>query len=397
MFQKYEKLFQKSETTIHLLYDKQIELFQTALMYFCPLEKIQELKDADSLLSFEYDKPKNILPLKEFSVGRETKKILSSFPDNDQSVFLYGVKNFLIKICRELVKNLPLKNRFLANLRFLKPENRNIAGEKMILGCAKFMPPVCKFTSRELDALSMEWKHLVLQDIPEIPKIDNHIPVEEYWKSIFELVDEGEPKFPLIEKVVRFARSIAEANADVERLFSQIFHIISKDRTRLETQTLRGLLITKSYIQTIGSCLNFKVDEGMMANINESHSKYVQRLESSKNEKESCIHKRILEDATKTFKGNKKLKKIEIKRLEIEEQEKAIRKKQEQAKLLLEKANSLMEDTQSMSNFLSREKIQLDKDEKQIQKSIIKSSCQKAIKKNLPTVDINNNQTDSDS
>ena len=32
-----------------------------------------------------------------------------------------------------------------------------------------------------------------------------------------------------------------------------------------------------------------------------------------------------------------------------------------------------MEDTQSMSNFLSREKIQLGKDEKQIQKSIIKS------------------------
>ena len=72
-------------------------------------------------------------------------------------------------------------------------------------------------------------------------------------------------------------------------------------------------------------------------------------------------------------------------------------KKQEKAKLLLEQANSLMEDTQSMSNFLSREKIQLGKDEKQIQKSIIKSSCQKAIKKNLPSVDINNNQSDSDS
>ena len=38
----------------------------------------------------------------------------------------------------------------------------------------------------------------------------------------------------------------------------------------------------------------------------------------------------------------------------------------------------------------------LDKDEKQIHKSIIKSSCQKAIKKNLSSVDINNNQTDSD-
>ena len=192
--------------------------------------------DANSLLSFEYDKPKNILPLNQFSIGRKAKKILSSFPDNDQTVFLYGVKRFL-KICDELKKNLPLKNQFLANLRFLKPENRNIDGEKMILGCAKFMPQGCKFTSSEMDALSLEWKHLVLQDIPEIPKIGNHIPVVDHWKAIFEIVDEGEPRFPLIEKVVWFARSIAEANDDVDRLFSQIFHIISKDRTRLETHT----------------------------------------------------------------------------------------------------------------------------------------------------------------
>ena len=42
------------------------------------------------------------------------------------------------------------------------------------------MLQVCKFTSREMDALCMEWKHLVLQDIPEIPKIDNHIPVVDH-------------------------------------------------------------------------------------------------------------------------------------------------------------------------------------------------------------------------
>ena len=151
----------------------------------------------------------------------------------------------------------------------------------MILGSAKCMPPVCKLSSRDLDALSLEWKHLVLEDIPDIPKIKNHIPVDEYWKAIFDIHEAGEPKFPFIQKVVNFARSIAEANADVERLFSQIFHIINKDRNRLETHTLRGLLITKSYIQTIGSCLKFKMDESMMVNIHASHSRYVQRQESN--------------------------------------------------------------------------------------------------------------------
>ena len=197
MFQKYEKLFQKSEVTIHLLYDKQIELYQTALMYLCPMDKIQNLKSADSLLSFDYNKAENVLPLNQMTIGTEAKKLISTFAESDRFVFLNGVKRFFIHICDELKQKLPLKNKVLANLRFLKPENRKTEGERMIVGCAKVMPPVAKLTSREMDALSLEWKHLVIQDLPEIPKIDNHVPVKEHWESIFEINDAGEPKYPL--------------------------------------------------------------------------------------------------------------------------------------------------------------------------------------------------------
>ena len=103
---------------------------------------------------------------------------------------------------------------------------------------------VSKLTSREIDALSLEWKHLVIQDLPEIPKIDNHIPVEEHWKAIFEINDAGEPKYPLIEKVLCFTCSITEANGDIERQFSQVLHILADDRNKLEPHNLKGLLIT---------------------------------------------------------------------------------------------------------------------------------------------------------
>ena len=104
-----------------------------------------------------------------------------------------------------------------------------------------------------------------------------------------------------------------------------------------------------------------------------------------------------MEDANKAFKGNKKLKKIDLKKLEIEEQEKAISNKHDKAKLLLEQANALMEESQSMAKFLTKEKVLLDEAEKKIQKAIIKTSCKKAVKNNLSYVDINNNQSDSDS
>ena len=126
-------------------------------------------------------------------------------------------------------------------------------------------------------------------------------------------------KFPLIRKVVLFAFSIAEANADVERVFSQVFSIVDKERNRLGTDALRGLLITKNYLQTIGSCLDFQVDDSMMASIKSSHRKYIERTKSDKND-ESCVHKRVLEDAKKEFEGNKRLRSIESRKMVIEKQ-----------------------------------------------------------------------------
>ena len=68
-------------------------------MYFCPLNKISELECADSLLSFEYKKPENMLPLNKMMIGTETKKLISAFAENEKDVFLHGVKRFFINIC----------------------------------------------------------------------------------------------------------------------------------------------------------------------------------------------------------------------------------------------------------------------------------------------------------
>ena len=134
----------------------------------------------------------------------------------------------------------------------------------------------------------------------------------------------------------------------------------------------------------------------MLANIKASHSKYNERLESNRKGTEGCVHKRIIEDAKETFRGDKKLRKIEMK-LEIAEQGKAISKKQAEAKLLVNQANTLMEETESMRTFLNKERNILEKAEKQIQTSIIKSSCQKANRKSLLPVDDNNNEVENDS
>ena len=104
-----------------------------------------------------------------------------------------------------------------------------------------------------------------------------YMPVDEYWKKILDGRISGEIKYPVLEKVIHFALSIAEANASVERLFSQMFHIITKDRNKLDTSTIKGLLTTKSFLQSNGSCTNLEIDNSMMYHIKASHSKYIER------------------------------------------------------------------------------------------------------------------------
>ena len=86
---------------------------------------------------------------------------------------------------------------------------------------------------------------------------------------------------------------MAEGNAGVERLFSQIFHIISKERNKLSTEAVRGLLITKSYLESKGGCINMDIDNSMIASVNQAHENYVQRTNSNKKD-DACLHKSYL-------------------------------------------------------------------------------------------------------
>ena len=105
--------------------------------------------------------------------------------------------------------------------------------------------------------------------------------------------------------MVLFAFSIAEANADVEWVFSQVFSFVDKERNRLGTDALCGL-ITKIYLQTLGSCLDFQVDDSMIASIKSSHRKYIERTKAEK--MTSRVSIKVLEDAKKAFEGNRGLR-----------------------------------------------------------------------------------------
>ena len=82
--------------------------------------------------------------------------------------------------------------------------------------------------------------------------------------------------------------SFVEANAAVERQFSQLTHIISKDRSRLDENTIKGLMACKSTMAANNkSCYNFPTNDEMIVHSLSARSRYVARLAEKRKNRSS--------------------------------------------------------------------------------------------------------------
>ena len=70
-------------------------------------------------------------------IGDKATELLKKMSEDDKELFLFGVKEFMIKLADGLHKDLNLQNRILADLRCLAPWNRTAAYEKSIVRLAK--------------------------------------------------------------------------------------------------------------------------------------------------------------------------------------------------------------------------------------------------------------------
>ena len=76
----------------------------------------------------------------------------------------------------------------------------------------------------------------------------------------------GEIKFPTLGYFVKSLLSWPHSNADVERIFSQVILIKTKQRDRLETTTLGSLLMNRSGLPT--NLVNCRPEVCMCSSLN---------------------------------------------------------------------------------------------------------------------------------
>lgn len=343
-FQEYEKLFQRDSPTIHIMYSKQLDLFRNTLLQFCKFEVIEKINNAKDLINFDFKAKKNIKPIETINIGIKTKECISKFTNNEKSVFLEGVKQYNLKLCEQLINNLSLSNVFLSNLEFLNPLSRSIENENKIMYCAKKLPPGANIGHKELDALSTEWKYLVLEKIPKdwyLDEVQKYKPIDSYWGRIFMMKDsDNEVKYPVISKVVKICLSIAEANANVERIFSQVTHIIKKERNCLNLDTVKGILHSKEV------CYDAKIDDRLIYNVKAASSRYKARLSLKKDLNNNTLKRKLEQEVEDKSKKDIRLREIEGEENVLKGNEEDIKSTQAKGLLKMKEAQDLFEKAQ---------------------------------------------------
>ena len=116
---------------------------------------------------------------------------------------------------------------------------------------------------------------------------------------------EHQPKYPVITKVVRCCFAVAEANADVERTFSKIAHIVSQDRNRLSIECIKELLLCKDV------CLDVKIDDRKIYNAKAAHSRYALELTLNKSSNGITLKSKLEQEVENKRHKVKRLKEIE--------------------------------------------------------------------------------------
>ena len=324
-FQKYEKLFQRSESTIHIMFDEQVELFRGVLRSFCTFDEIQKLKTATELTSFVFTDAKVQMKETEIKMGSYVVRELTTLKESDKTYFCKGVKKFYLHLAEYLKTHLPLMNQDLADLRSLNPQSRDDMSQAAILRLAQKLPPGCglevPLTTKDVDALEEEYTRYRLEEIPMewIRKAGESgetvfTSVGEYWSKIMHLKDSnGDDKYPLLAVVVSSLLAISEANGEVERSFKDLKDFITDDRNRLGEYTLNGLMTTKSHIRAAKSkCFSYAINNDLLTNVTNSHSHYEERMlklqEAEKQKSKEQVQKRIQEELMQKLRESEKEK-----------------------------------------------------------------------------------------
>ncbi|KAJ8888785.1 hypothetical protein PR048_008277 [Dryococelus australis] len=165
---------------------------------------------------------------------------------------------FFIETASQIYKRFQFENTVL--------KEREVLDRKYFL--KKKIPSIAHLASKfpaivtydRLQSLDMEWQLLRNHKFD----FDENVSAEEFWFHVKKLnAGDGSPMFPHLISFVEDLLCLPHSSANVERIFSAVNMIKTKQRNSLSTDTLVGLLHTKRMLKN-SKCFDFPISSELV-------------------------------------------------------------------------------------------------------------------------------------
>lgn len=249
---KFNRLFQKStQNTTCQLYTEMSRLVRLYASNVLKPESVTAVGEDLSKLSFA---SANQLADENLGLGDSTWAALSEMEEEfDTKPFYQAVRDFYVASLKKMLKKFPFGDTILKDLGIINPDKVCTYNFTTIQTLAKRFPQLELADSASIDALRSEFMDFKLSPT-EHPTVkmyksatgDDKPRPGRFWYEVGQMkLFDGEPRFPLLVRLMSGLMSIPASNADSERGFSMLRKVHTDQRPTLKQSTIISLMTIK--------------------------------------------------------------------------------------------------------------------------------------------------------
>nr|XP_037272719.1 LOW QUALITY PROTEIN: uncharacterized protein LOC119164598 [Rhipicephalus microplus] len=277
LFSGFQLFFQKQEPLLHILHVELIVLVQRVLSRFLRHEAFAD-KSAEQLKRL--DVMGASLWKSRPEVGTDTEKSMLEWDSSEKKRFYLGARAFYLACAKDLLQKLPLDNRVLQSASLLNWQSTNVESKVRALKyLVSQLPQVIKH--EEVSSAIDEWHMLKCDSNSDLLALGGE-RIDVRWGKIFELKSPGgQPKYPLLSRLVKCLLCLPHGNADCERGFSENKRFY-ENRYSLCIASINGLRQTKTYLRRYdGDATKVPLSTELLQSVRRSRARYTERTASA--------------------------------------------------------------------------------------------------------------------
>lgn len=264
IFNDLNKQMQAEKPKIHVLYSSVCNTLRT--LYDCFLKR--DYLIATAIENIDFISPRNLLSIDEVYFGASVQNTLLSSQDltsQQKSFFKVTCMQFYSEACRQIVTRFSLKNNKIKDLGVFEPKNVKSGPTATITHICRQFSNLNE--SENFQKIDTEWR--ILRNTTAIAAFSDE--TELFWASVSQLKTGDEtPMFAEISAFVFKVLSLPHSSANVERIFSIINLMKTKQRNRLSTESIVGLLHTQR-LMTNSNCFDVDITNEMLSKIDKAY------------------------------------------------------------------------------------------------------------------------------